>query len=113
MHLQRTQAVVLFGTVLAVKSGSGGCAGGSCGGDDRLRAGGAVCELMAGQSGRAATGLATVGALEAVGGVWAGGVGRAGVVLLSAAGAGTGLRAQVQRPGRRWHAGGNRCEGKG
>lgn len=104
MHLERTQTVVLFGTVLAVEGRSGACAGGSCSGDGGLRAGGAVRELMARKRGRAAAGLAAVGALEAVGGVWAGRVGRTAVVLLSAA-AGAGLRAQVQRPRRRGDAG--------
>lgn len=110
VHLQRTQTGVLFGTVLAVKGGSGDGAGGSCG----LRAGGAVRELVAGQASRAATGLPALGALGAVGvRVWAGRVGGAAVVLLSTAGAAAGRRAQVQRPGRRRGAGGGRCEGEG
>lgn len=46
MHLERTQTVVLFGTVLAVEGRSGACAGGSCSGDGGLPAGGAVRELM-------------------------------------------------------------------
>ncbi len=100
MHLERTQTGVLFGTVLAVEGRSGACAGGSCG----LRAGGAVRELMARERARAAAGLAAVGALEAVAGVWAGRVRRTAVVLLSTA-AGAGLRAQVQRPRRRGDAG--------
>lgn len=104
VHLERTQAVVLFGTVLAVEGRSGACAGGSCSGNHRLWAGGAVRELMARQRGRAAAGLAAVGALEAVGRVWAGRVRCTAVVLLSAA-AGAGLRAQVQRPRRRGDAG--------
>lgn len=104
MHLERTQTAVLFGTVLAVEGRSGACAGGSCSSSERLWAGGAVRELMERQHGRAAAGLPTVGALEAVGGVRAGRVRCTAVVLLSTA-AGAGLRAQVQRPGRRGGAG--------
>ncbi len=102
MHLECTQTAVLFGTVLAVEGRSGACAGGSCSGDGGLRAGGAVRQLMARERARAVAGLAAVGALEAVAGVWAGRVGRTAVVLLTAA---AGLRAQVQRPRRRGDAG--------
>lgn len=103
MHFQGPQTAVLFGTVLAVERRPRGGDGGAHHGDAHFRAGGTVRELVAGQTGRATAVLAAVGALEALGRIRAGRIGRAGIVLLSAAGAG--LRAQVQRPRRTRNAG--------
>lgn len=104
VHLQRTQAVVLFGTVFAVEGGPGAGEGAGSSADAVLWA--AVCELVAGQSSWAAAALPTVCALEAVTGVWTGRVRCAAVILLSTAAA-AGRRAQVQGCGGAGHAGGD------